>query len=143
MIDNTYDRFMIQSEEGRRRTIVDSDDKTFDDDNPLFCRINGAPRCGIYLHATPTKNRSKKRDGKETKYLLQGKCKVCRKKTTPVCSDCADIDAFKNEMWVCHPKTKCYCFYIMYISYMNLSAKYIIIKSCLFLFLMPLMYHYC
>ena len=39
MIDNTYDRFMMCSAEGRRMNIVDSDDKTFDDDNPLFGRI--------------------------------------------------------------------------------------------------------
>ena len=67
MIDNTYDRFMIRSAEGRRRTIVDSDDETIFDDNPLFGRINGAPRCGIALHVTPTKKRRKKRIGPETR----------------------------------------------------------------------------
>ena len=63
MIDNTYDRFMMQSAEGRRRNIVDYDDKTFDDDNILFIQINGAPRCGISLRVTPTKKKRKKRDG--------------------------------------------------------------------------------
>ena len=53
IIDTTYARFMILSSEGRRRTIVDSDDNTFDDDNPLFERINGDPRGGISLHVTP------------------------------------------------------------------------------------------
>ena len=101
---------MIQSAEGRKRNIVDSDDRNFDDDNPLFGRINGAPKCGIYLHVTPTKKRRKKRDGAETQYLLQGECKVCRKKTTHMCSDCADTNAVKNEMWVCHPKTNFSCF---------------------------------
>ena len=110
MIDNTYDRFMMRSAERRKRNIVDSDDKTFGDDNPLFGRINGAPRCGIALHVTPTKKRRKKRDGKETQNLLQGECKVCRKKTTHVCSDCADTDAVKIEMWVSHPKTNRSCF---------------------------------
>ena len=76
MIDNTYDRFMMRSAEGGRRTIVDYDDGTFDDDNPLFDQINCAPRCGIDLHVTPTKKRRKKRDGTETQYLLQGECKV-------------------------------------------------------------------
>ena len=56
----------MRSLEGRRRTVVDSDDEKIDDENPLFGRINGAPRCGIALHATPTKNRSKKRYGTET-----------------------------------------------------------------------------
>ena len=58
--------------EGRRRNIVDSDEKTFDDDNPLFDRINGVTRCGISLHVTPTKKRSNREDGTETQYLLQG-----------------------------------------------------------------------
>ena len=63
MIDNTYDRFMMRSAEGRRRNIVDSDDETFDDDNPLFGRINGAPRCGIALHMNPTNKRRNKMGG--------------------------------------------------------------------------------
>ena len=96
MIDNTYNRFMMWSSEGRRRTIVDSDDETFYDDNPLFGHINGAPRWRIFLHVTPTNNRRKKRDGTETQYLLQGDYKVFRKKTTHVCSDCAYTDAVKN-----------------------------------------------
>ena len=104
MIDNTYDRLMIQHEKRRRRTIVDSADYV-DDKNPLFGRINGAPRCGIALHVTPTKKSRKKRDGAETQYLLQGECKVFQKKTTHVCSDCADTDEVRNEIWVCHPKT--------------------------------------
>ena len=110
MIDNTYDRFMMLISEGKRRTIVDSYDKTFDDDNPLFGRINGAPRFGIAIHVTPTKKRRKKRDGIETQYLLQGECKVFRNKTTHVCLGCVDTYAVKNEMWVCHPKTNRSCF---------------------------------
>ena len=66
MIDDTYNRFMMQSADGRRRNIFDSDDKTFDDEKTLFGRINGAPRCGIDLHVTPTKKIRKKRYGKET-----------------------------------------------------------------------------
>ena len=77
MIDNTSDKFMMRSAEGRRRNIVDSDDETFDDDNPLFGCINGSPRCGISLHVTPTKKRGKKWYGKETQYLLKGECKAC------------------------------------------------------------------
>ena len=110
MIDNTCNILMMWSADGRRRIIVDSDDETFDDDNPLFGRINGAPRCGIAIHVTPTKNRRKNRDGTKTQNLLQGKCKVFQKKTTHVCSDCEDTDAFKNEMWVCHPNTNRCCF---------------------------------
>ena len=87
---------MIQSAEGSRRTIVDSNDKTFDDDNQLFVRINGATRCGFSLHDGPTKKRSKKRYGTETQYLLQGECKVCRYPQQRMLSDCVDTDAVKN-----------------------------------------------
>ena len=97
MIDNTYDRFMIRIAEGRRRNIVDSHDKTFDDDNPLFVRINGSPRCGISLHMNPTKKRRNKRGGAETQYLIQGECKVFRKKTTHVCSDYEDTNTVKMK----------------------------------------------
>ena len=72
IIDNTYYWFMMRSSEGRRKTIVDSDDKTFDDNNPLFVRINGAPRCVTALHVTATKRSSKNWGGTETQYLLQG-----------------------------------------------------------------------
>ena len=63
MIDNTYDRFMIRSAEGIRRTIVDSDYKTVDDEKPLFVRINGDTICGIDIYVTPTNKRRNKRDG--------------------------------------------------------------------------------
>ena len=66
MIYNTCDRFMIQRAEGRRRKTVDPDDYYVDDKNSLFGRINGATRCGIALHVTPTKTRRKKRYGTET-----------------------------------------------------------------------------
>ena len=64
---------MMWSAEGGRRTIVDSDDKTFDDENPLFGWINGAPRGVIYIHVTPNNNRRENRDDIETQYFLHGK----------------------------------------------------------------------
>ena len=72
MMENTYNRFMIRRAEGRRKTVVDSDDDYFNEKNSLFGRISGEPRSGIALHITTTKNGSKKRDGIETQYLLQG-----------------------------------------------------------------------
>ena len=110
MIDNTYDRFMMRRAEGRRRTIVDSDDDYVDNDNPLFGRINGATICVISIHVTSTKKSRKNRDGKDTQYLLQAKCKVFRNNMTHVRSDCADTYAVKNEMWVCHYKSNRSCF---------------------------------
>ena len=105
MIDNTYDRFMMRGAEGRRRTIVDSDEETSDDYSPQFGRINYSPRLVIALHVTPTKKTRNKRNGKETQYWIQGECKVFRKNMTHVYMDCADTNAVKNEMWVCHLKT--------------------------------------
>ena len=61
MIDKTYDRFIIRHAEGRMRIVVDSDDDYIDEENPLFGRINGAHRCVISLHVTPTKKRRNKR----------------------------------------------------------------------------------
>ena len=44
MIYNTYDRLMMLSAEGRRRNIVESNGKTFNDNKPLFVRNNSDPR---------------------------------------------------------------------------------------------------
>ena len=88
------------SADGRRRTIVESDDDTFDDENPLFVLLNGDPICGIDLHAIPNKKKRKKRDVTENQYLLKGECKIFQKKTTHVFSDCVDTNTVKNEMWV-------------------------------------------
>ena len=62
------------------------------------------------LHVILTKQSKKKRDRTESKYFLHGEHKVFRKKTTHVCSDCAETDMVKNEMWVCNHKTNCSCF---------------------------------
>ena len=100
MIYNAYNTFMIWSAEWGRRTVVDSDDKTINYDNPLFGRINDAPRCVIALHVTPTKNSRNRSYFIETQYLLQVDFKVCWKNTTHVCLGYADTDEVKNEMWV-------------------------------------------
>ena len=59
MIDNTYNRLMMQSAKRRRTNLVDSDDKTFDGDSPLFGPKNGAPISEISLHVTPTNRKGK------------------------------------------------------------------------------------
>ena len=59
MIDNTYNRFMIRRTEGTRRTFFDSDYYYVNGKNPLFVRINGAPRCEISPHVNPTENMTK------------------------------------------------------------------------------------
>ena len=72
MIDNTYNRFMIQRADVRKWIIFDSDDDYFNEKKPLFVRISGAPRCGFSLHVTPTKKSSKKRDCTDNQCLIQG-----------------------------------------------------------------------
>ena len=59
MIEYTYNRFMIPRAEGRRMTMVESDDDYVDDKNPLFVWIDGASRCVIPLHVTSTNNSRK------------------------------------------------------------------------------------
>ena len=135
MIYNTYDRLMMQSEEVMRRTIVDSDDETFDDDNPLFGRINGDPICGIALHVTSTNERRKNRDGKKlnTCFKASARYSVIRQHM------CVRI--VRTPMW---SKMKCGSatlrqtvpiLHRMCIAHTTFSDKYIIIKFT-FLFIL-------
>ena len=71
MLDSTYNIFMIQSAEGRRRTILNYDDETVNEDKTLFGRINGAPRCVIALYSPPPNNRRKRSDGKENQQFIK------------------------------------------------------------------------
>ena len=70
----------------------------------------------------------KKRDGKETQYFLQGECKVFRKKTTHVCSYCADINTVKIKFWYITLRQTVPVLHSMCIEHTNVSDKYIIIK---------------
>jgi hypothetical protein len=59
---------------------------------------NGSARCRIGAHLTPSKRKRKNKNGEDTKYTLQGHCRVCKRKSTMVCSVCEDE---KKESWVC------------------------------------------
>ena len=63
----------------------------------------GPPRSGVSAHLTPTK---RKRKG--TNHVLQSKCRICRKKTTYICSQCADKTGC--HIAICHSKTNRTCF---------------------------------
>ena len=67
MMDNTYDRLIIRRAEGRKNTIVDYDDDCVNGKKTIFGWINGDPRCGIALNATPNIKRMKNRDRTDTK----------------------------------------------------------------------------
>jgi hypothetical protein len=100
LIENTYDSAL-----GRRRR---SDFVT--EDSPTLSRLTGAPRSGVYAHLTPTKRRRRRADGSLTKQRLQGRCMICHKKTTYLCSVCSDNTRFERTPWLCHSEHGRHCF---------------------------------
>ena len=132
MINNTYDRFMMRSAEEGRRNIVDSDDDNFDDDSPLFGRINGAPRYVISLHVTSLRRGGRKWMGQKLNTCFKASARSAGRRRH-MC-----IRIVRTPMW---SKMKCWSdtlrqtvtvLYSICIAHMTLSAKYIIIKSCFF-----------
>ena len=102
LIDNTHD----DVGRNRRMSRVGGDDIV-----PVkLITETGDIRCGIDIHLTPTKKRRKQRYGTPTKFLYQGNCRVCRKKTVHVCSKCEDDIHIQKDMWICHSKTRRQCF---------------------------------
>mmetsp|Transcript_35120 Transcript_35120/g.52203 ORF Transcript_35120/g.52203 Transcript_35120/m.52203 type:complete len:141 (+) Transcript_35120:1039-1461(+) len=68
------------------------------------------PRSGIQAHLTPTKKRQRPRGSAVlSRNSLQGKCRVCRRKTTHECSVCVDENSTESA-WICHTKTRRTCF---------------------------------
>ena len=112
VIDNTYD----QVRGGRRQGSENG--------SPGIITAEGHMRSGIAAHLTPTKKKRRKRetmeDGanntirlKNTNYMQQGRCIVCKKKTTQVCSQCQDDNENEtnaHEPWICKPTTFRACF---------------------------------
>ena len=101
LIDNKYD------DAGSARNVVRNPLEVMG--SPLMAK-DGTSRCGLSVHVTPTKRKRKRKDGSETIQLLQGSCRVCKIKTTHVCSACNDEADIKKDMWICHPKTTRLCF---------------------------------
>ena len=109
LIDNNYEEVAR-----RRRRIREeehgSDNDSVNDDLPVLSRT-GHVRAGVHIHLTPTKRMRKKKDGSVMTDRLQGRCMICQKKTTYLCSECIDVD---NECgktpWLCHTKHGQECF---------------------------------
>jgi hypothetical protein len=111
MIDNTHDQVR-----GRRAVSEDG--------SPGIITAEGHMRSGIAAHLTPTKNKRRRRENMEdgennskrfsnTTYMQQGRCIVCKMKTTQVCSQCQDENMDENsahEPWICKPTTFRACF---------------------------------
>ncbi len=57
-------------------------------------------------HLTPTKRKRKDKDGVTLRFSLQGRCKVCHKKTCHICSLCKHDQGpeVMSEPWICHEK---------------------------------------
>jgi hypothetical protein len=73
---------------------------------------NGLPRCGSGPHVTPTK-RKRFHKGELTKNLYQGGCKVCKLKTTYICSVCkdqGDDENFEKHVYICANRKGRSCF---------------------------------
>ena len=92
LIDNAYDS-PVTRRRGRSMYSTPS---------PLASAFHqdGSARSGLGIHITPTK---RKRKGKN--YLLQGNCKVCKKKTTNICSSCKEL-APDKETWICNTRRR-------------------------------------
>jgi hypothetical protein len=107
LIDNKYDS--VGPGSGRRNRTQDAQEAR----NRMMMSNNGLPTCGYGPHITPTKRRRINK-GVVTKSLHQGKCRVCKKKTTFVCSVCKeeneDNAQHGKETWICMNKQGQTCF---------------------------------
>ena len=96
LIDNNLDKVG-----GRKRNVYNNDDEDFGGKN-----LHVKPRSGIGAHITPTKLRL---NDKST-HSKQGRCRVCKQKTTYCCSVCNDDINTNDEGWICHTKLGKSCF---------------------------------
>ena len=93
LIDNQYDRVRCRTRSGATAS-------------PELIGQDGMPRAGgMSAHLTPTK---RKRNKGTSRFLGQGRCCICSKKTTSVCSRCLDNE--EKEVFCCHSKTGRDCF---------------------------------
>ena len=96
LIDNNYDNGGRGARLARRNITSEDIGLTGTD---------RSARCGDGVHLVPMKQRWMNMKGERSKYSAQGTCRVCRKKSTHVCSACADDGTICRNTWICHPKT--------------------------------------
>jgi hypothetical protein len=100
LVDNQYNSV------GSRKVGRDELDK----DSPTISRT-GEPQFGLSAHLTPTKRKRKNKDGTIKNQRQQGRCLVCSKKTTYVCSVCKDVETIESkEPWICYTTGGQLCF---------------------------------
>ena len=73
----------------------------------LLIREDGLPRSGLSAHLTPNKRRKLDREGNPTSHHWQGKCNVCKKKSTLLCSVCSDNE---KTVYICGTRKGKICF---------------------------------
>jgi hypothetical protein len=78
LVDNQYDTV------GGNRTLVRGGCSFATEISPTLCRITGE------CHLSPTKKTRRDSKGNSTSIRLQGRCLVCSRKSTHVCSLCND-----------------------------------------------------
>jgi hypothetical protein len=100
LIDNTYDRI---GGVARRRMATEDDDNPIDPE--LVDPNTGLARSGdgVYLRKC-----TKKR--KNSNHVHQGRCNVCKVKSSYVCSACAEDGNSVRQPWICNPETGRMCF---------------------------------
>ena len=132
MIDNTYNRLMMLSAEGRRGNIVDSDEKTLTMTTPCLAGSMLLPYVELIYMLPPLRRGGRKGMGKKLNIFFQwsersfGRIQhMCvRIVQTPMRSKmkCGSTTR-RQTVPVLHS---------MWIAHMTLSTKYVRTKSCLF-----------
>lgn len=107
LIDNNYETVV-----GGRKQQNDSSPSSSEGGThrELFHKHDGAPRCGIAAHLTPTKRKRKNQKGELQNRNLQGRCRVCSMKTIYTCSLCVDDDECHDAGWLCGTSKGRTCF---------------------------------
>jgi len=100
LIDNTYDFRRASRRSGRDGENL----------SPAVTEAAAQGRSGVDIHLTPTKRMRKDKNGTLTRYRRQGRCRVCKMKTTSVCLVCEEDPNLQNESWICHSKEGRGCF---------------------------------
>ena len=79
-------------------------------DTRSLIQNNVSGRCRLSLHLVPTKRKRPDNRGKFSTSALQGRCSLCRYKTTWRSSKCEDDENLGKTILMCNPKSKRMCF---------------------------------
>jgi hypothetical protein len=100
--DNNYDNYYDRSARRTSGEGVAAQD-------PTRSTRTGGVRSGVCAHLTPTKKRRTSK-GVISTHREQGNCRICKSRTTHICSVCEDDAAKGPEPWLCDTKKGKLCF---------------------------------